>query len=83
MVQQPSSAATRVTEGPRKGDQNIACSTFPGWPTAATGLSHMQSKKVQDKFFNKTKATRGRKLECAYITRYWTRSSTLQRDHCL
>ena len=28
-----------MEEGPRKGGPNIACSTFLGWPIAATGLS--------------------------------------------
>ena len=36
-----------VDEGPRKGGPNIACSTFPGWPTAATGISHTRSKKYK------------------------------------
>ena len=63
MEQHPSSAATKLTEqpllgstlltsmeeGPRKGGPNIACTTFPGWPTAATGLSHMRSKKYKIK----------------------------------
>ena len=31
--------------GPRKCGPNIARSTFPGWPTAATGLSDKRSKK--------------------------------------
>ena len=39
-----------MEEGPRKGGQNIACSTFPGWPTAATGLSHTRSKKYKINF---------------------------------
>ena len=65
-----------VEEGPRKRGPNIACSTFPGWLTAATGLSHTRSKKVQDKFFNKTKATSGRKLECAYSTGLGARRCT-------
>ena len=36
----------------------------------------MRSKKVQDKFFNKTTVTHGSKLECAYSTGHWTGSST-------
>ena len=39
--------------------------------------------KVQDKFFNKTKATRGRKLECTYSTGCWTTSSMTHCAHCL
>ena len=36
-----------MEEGSRKGGSNIACSTFPGWPTAATGSSHTRSKKYK------------------------------------
>ena len=36
-----------MEEGPRKGGPNIACSTFPGWPTAATGIFHTRSKKYK------------------------------------
>ena len=64
-----------MEEGPRKGDPNIAYSTFPGWPTAATGLSHSRSKKAQDKFFNKTKATCGSKLKYVYLTGHRTHFS--------
>ena len=70
-----------MEEAPTKGGLNIACSTLPGWPTAATGLSHMRSRKVQGKFFNKTTATRCRKLECAYSTGHWARSSASYRAH--
>ena len=36
-----------MVEGPRKGWPNIACATFSGWPTAATGLPHKRSKKYK------------------------------------
>ena len=72
-----------VVDVSRKGGPCIACSTYPGRPTAATWLSHMQSKNVQGKFLNKTMANRRRKLECAYSM--WRRagSSTSLRSHCL
>ena len=36
-----------MEDGHRKDGPNTACSTFPGWPTAATGLTHMRQKKYK------------------------------------
>ena len=36
-----------MEEGPIKGGPNNASTTLPGWPTTATGLSHMRSKKYK------------------------------------
>ena len=78
--QHPSSATTRVTEQSFLESTLLTSSgggAFSGWPTAATELNYMQLEKAQGKFFNKTKATRGRKLECAYTTGLWAGSTVL------